>query len=384
MVILVIFLSILSLVSSVRFRRTINDDNSPEYLWQTDRPIPFTFNGDFAESNRPGVRDVFHAIQSKTCLTFKEVPFSSVTKKSETTIAFTNGTKCTTAQIGKNGALAQYPIILSEDMCRMPVNYFEHIFYADEYITVYEDRILPQRRADFEKYSPENSKNFDVPYDFDSLMHVTPDVLRINENEPTIIAKDPLYQSAVGRNIYAASHSDYLQLNRLYKCLDKCEADKNACENGGYVNPHKCSECSCPRGFTGPVCTELDYDEARHKGCGGHINVTDTWEELSIKREANKNNISCHWFLHAPKGRDIEIKVATVAPENQSCTTFTKIWLEIRFRNFIVGGYKFFCQDQLPKLPIKNFGDFVVVTLSQDYNDSTEFSLLHRTGPNDE
>ncbi|KAK0400970.1 hypothetical protein QR680_015540 [Steinernema hermaphroditum] len=362
------------------------------YWFYTD----FTLTYRIAESDRPEVRDVFRAIQSKTCLTFKEVPFSSVTKKSETTIAFSNGTKCTTAQIGKNGAFAMYPIVLSEDMCRMPVNYFEHIFYAlglqstqqrsdrDDYITVYEDRILPERRVDFEKYSPENSKNFDVPYDFDSLMHVTPDVLRINDNEPTIIAKDPLYQSAVGRNIYAASHSDYLQLNRLYKCLDKCEADKTACENGGYVNPHKCSECSCPRGFTGPLCTELDYSEATHKGCGGQIDVTDSWKELSIQREANENNISCHWFFHAPKGKNIEIKISIVAPENQRCTTFTKTWLEIRFGNFIVGGYKFFCQDQLPKLPIKNLGDFVVVTLSQDYDDPTEFSLLYRTGSNEE
>ncbi|KAK0400982.1 hypothetical protein QR680_015544 [Steinernema hermaphroditum] len=378
--VLVVLLFVTS--SAIRLRRAINDDNNPEYLWQTDRPIPFTFYSDFAESDRPAVRDVFRAIAARTCLTFKEVPEDSVTYKSDTTIAFFNGTKCVTSQIGKNRNQVGFPIILKEKTCRSEVNYFEHIFYAlglqptqqradrDDYITFYENRTQPERVSMFEKYTSENSKDFDVPYDFDSVLHITPDVFNLN-GQPTIVAKDPLYQYAVGRNIYTGAHSDYLQLNRLYKCLDKCQAENAVCENGGYVNPHNCSECSCPRGFAGPLCAELDYNEATHKGCGGQIDVTGSWKELSIQRDANENNISCHWFLQAPQDSHIEIKIASVAPENQLCTFFTKTWLEIRSGDFTVGGYKFFCGNQIPKLPIKNLGNFVVVTLSQDYSDPT-------------
>ncbi|KAK0401698.1 hypothetical protein QR680_015924 [Steinernema hermaphroditum] len=242
--------------------------------------------------------------------------FAEVSNANETTIFFKNGTKCLSMQIGKDTSIRLYPIEL--------------------------------------------------------------DWFTINESKPNLIAKDPLHQYGMGRNTGPA-HSDYLLLNRLYKCPDNCAYAKTKCENSGFVNPNNCQWCICPRGFAGAFCERLDYDGHKDKNCGGYLDAIGSWQELSVERGENQNNISCYWFLRASQGKDVEIQLVTVAPENKRCTANTNTWLEVRLGTFEIGGYKFYCTDQLPKRILRSSGSLAVVTLSQDYNDPTRFKLLFRS-----
>ncbi|VDO47590.1 unnamed protein product [Haemonchus placei] len=82
------------------------------------------------------------------------------------------------------------------------------------------ERIVRVLQKDFVdqyiKETPETTTNYDLTYDYDSIMH------------------------------YA-------------KCLN---AKSHQCENGGFPHPERCSECICPGGYGGASCNE------RPSGCG--------------------------------------------------------------------------------------------------------------------
>ncbi|KAK0401699.1 hypothetical protein QR680_015924 [Steinernema hermaphroditum] len=342
-------------------RAAVNENNYPERLWQKDRPIPFKFSDDIPEKDRRNVRLVIRSIEQNSCLKFAEV-----SNANETTIFFKNGTKCLSMQIGKDTSIRLYPIELGE-YCRRDYDYFFILVRTlglcgghqrpdrNGYVIYDENNTNPNSRQYFDKVSFWDCKDFGVPYDFDSVLHYPPDWFTINESKPNLIAKDPLHQYGMGRNTGPA-HSDYLLLNRLYKCPDNCAYAKTKCENSGFVNPNNCQWCICPRGFAGAFCERLDYDGHKDKNCGGYLDAIGSWQELSVERGENQNNISCYWFLRASQGKDVEIQLVTVAPENKRCTANTNTWLEVRLGTFEIGGYKFYCTDQLPKRILRSSG----------------------------
>jgi hypothetical protein len=64
------------------------------------------------------------------------------------------------------------------------------------------------------------------------------------------------------------SFLDIQAINIAYKCGDKCPK-KLKCKNHGYTNPNDCSQCLCPMGLSGTLCTEVQYSS-----CGAKIQVT--------------------------------------------------------------------------------------------------------------
>ncbi|KAK0401697.1 hypothetical protein QR680_015923 [Steinernema hermaphroditum] len=302
------------------------------------------------------------------------------------TIIFVNGSDGCHAMEGKRPDYRLLAVNLDETVCRERRSYFHELFHVlglqhthtrpdrDDYIRFYEKRTAADWLDQYEKMTEDNS--YGVPYDFDSVMHYIPDGTDTLKHEENMKAKNELYQFAMGRNVYGAAHSDYLQLNRLYNCFDKCMSVKTTCANGGFVNPNSCQECICPRGFAGASCEDLDYDESVQHRCGGYEYATDSWKDLDMELSANVDNITCYWFLKASQGKRIEIKLVKVAPENQRCTPDTNTWLEVRLGTFEIGGYKFYCQQQLPERTLTSGDNLAVVTLSQDYDDATQLKLI--------
>lgn len=86
----------------------------------------------------------------------------------------------------------------------------------DDYVIINWDNILKKRTQNFKKY---NTLNFNISYDFGSIMH----------NGPTAFAKDKRKRTIGARESYIApgmamgqrsslSPQDILKLNAMYKC----------------------------------------------------------------------------------------------------------------------------------------------------------------------
>uniref|UniRef100_A0A0N5BEQ3 SWIM-type domain-containing protein n=1 Tax=Strongyloides papillosus TaxID=174720 RepID=A0A0N5BEQ3_STREA len=79
-------------------------------------------------------------------------------------------------------------------------------------------------------------------------------------------------------------HNDKRRLSEMY-CGDKCEKSL-PCKNGGYYDKY-CLSCTCPFGFKGPTCEELENNTCKHIGAKIHI------------AEKEKNTLA----LAEPKGK---------------------------------------------------------------------------------
>uniref|UniRef100_A0A1I7ZQZ9 CUB domain-containing protein n=1 Tax=Steinernema glaseri TaxID=37863 RepID=A0A1I7ZQZ9_9BILA len=169
------------------------------------------------------------------------------------------------------------------------------------------------------------------------------------------------------------SHADYLLLNRLYRCPDRCAASEMKCQNGGFLNPNDCTKCICPRAFVGRSCNGMDYD------CGGQEQSTPKWRRFSMDWSSVSEKRYCYWFLTAPPGRKIEIKLENIVPEDPLCPYRENTWMEVRLGNFLVGGYRFYCNGHIPDYTLISEGNLIVLTLRKEGDDPFELELIFRS-----
>ncbi|XP_062547810.1 seminal metalloprotease 1-like [Armigeres subalbatus] len=84
----------------------------------------------------------------------------------------------------------------------------------NDYVTISWDNIKPKHKHNFKKYDYYSVTDFDVKYDYDSILHYTPMAFSSN-GMPTITPKDP--NARIGQR-ERLSEGDILKLNRMYKC----------------------------------------------------------------------------------------------------------------------------------------------------------------------
>uniref|UniRef100_A0A1I7ZMN3 Metalloendopeptidase n=1 Tax=Steinernema glaseri TaxID=37863 RepID=A0A1I7ZMN3_9BILA len=366
-------------------RAATNRDNFPERLFPTDRPITYSFSPDFATDDRLVMDVVLRDIASMTCLSFEDLSFNiSDGSFEKPLLMFENSTKCGFENVEKLSDSSPLRIYFAESTCRTLLAYYRAMLYAlgmfetqlrpdrDEYISVHEEDIQTNKLNLFKKYSDFFATTYGVPYDFESILHAIPGTHQRTKGIPTLVAKDPLYQPGMGMNRITPSHSDFLLLNRLYRCLDKCATSEVKCQNGGFLNPNNCTKCICPRAFRGDSCNEMNY------ACGGYRQSTTKWRRLSVDWSSTIEPTVCHWFLTAPPGRKIEIELENIVPEDTLCPYRPYTWLEVKLGNFAVGGYKFFCNAHIPNHTLISEGNLTVLTLAKDFFEYIEFELLYR------
>uniref|UniRef100_A0A1I7YXG3 Metalloendopeptidase n=1 Tax=Steinernema glaseri TaxID=37863 RepID=A0A1I7YXG3_9BILA len=369
--------------ATITKRAAINRDNFPELLWSTN--IPYRFSSDFATEDRLIAGWVLEDMASKTCLSFKDVTDESGVNSNESMIvSFVTATPLIeeTEAVKSEGQTVGHMII--RGMIDKPGHYYDVMLHAlgmyhthigpdrDDYITIIEENIEPDGDKWFAKKNDFFASTYGVPFDFSSLLMSDPDFAQKTRGIPTILAKDPLYQPAMELHFGMPSPSDYLLLNRLYRCFDRCATSEVKCHNGGFPNPNNCTRCICPRGFTGRFCNGMEYL------CGAQEQSTTKWRRLSVDWSSISEDRFCYWFLTAPPGRKIEIKLENIVPEDPLCPFSPSTWLEVRLGNFVVGGYKFFCNGHIPNHTLISEGNLTVLTLKKGFFEPIEFELLFR------
>ncbi|PIO63625.1 astacin [Teladorsagia circumcincta] len=140
------------------------------------------------------------------------------------------------------------------------------------------------QRRQFGKKSRKNNYNYNLPYDYGSVMHygarsfITGTAAK--NGELTIVPKDINYTETLGSSIIA--FYDLLMMNIYYNCTDACKDEKTKCHNKGFVHPRNCSKCICPSGYGGQLCDE------RPAGCGEELNASETWKTLEDNLNGNE------------------------------------------------------------------------------------------------
>ncbi|XP_011704692.1 PREDICTED: zinc metalloproteinase nas-4-like [Wasmannia auropunctata] len=86
----------------------------------------------------------------------------------------------------------------------------------DEYVDINWDNIKEEAWKNFAKADPGVLYNYDVPYDYGSVMHYTAYAFAKDNNEKTLITKDP--NASIGQR-EAFSESDILKINKMYNCV---------------------------------------------------------------------------------------------------------------------------------------------------------------------
>ncbi|XP_058125691.1 seminal metalloprotease 1-like [Anopheles ziemanni] len=87
----------------------------------------------------------------------------------------------------------------------------------DEYVDIIWENIQEGREHNFEKFSPRTVTDFNVRYDYGSVMHYSATAFSMND-QPTIVPKDP--KAEIGQRV-GLSERDISKLNHMYKCLVK-------------------------------------------------------------------------------------------------------------------------------------------------------------------
>ncbi|KAK5982554.1 Zinc metalloproteinase [Trichostrongylus colubriformis] len=176
----------------------------------------------------------------------------------------------------------------------------------DLFITVDKNNIKPDWLDQFMLESPRTNNNYNITYDYGSLMHYGATSSSVDKGRLTMVPNDIQYTETLGSPFIG--YYDLLMINRYYNCTDKCKGKEPKCQNNGFANPRNCKKCVCPSGYGGDLC------EKRPTGCGGDLEASSTWKPFQDETGDRKAGgspredfVKCNYWIKAPKGgRNLE------------------------------------------------------------------------------
>nr|CDJ85038.1 Peptidase M12A domain containing protein [Haemonchus contortus] len=162
----------------------------------------------------------------------------------------------------------------------------------DSFITLNVGNIKESWLSQFAKQTPQTNDNFNLTYDYGSIMHYGGRSAGIDRRTPTMVPFNTDYQET----------------------LENCAGKRSAqCKMGGFPNPNNCSKCVCPGGYAGDLCTERP-DE----GCGSKLDATEEWKTLTdvlgdySVRQPLEDFKKCNYWIESPKGTDIIVEIVSL------------------------------------------------------------------------
>ncbi|KAJ8310113.1 hypothetical protein KUTeg_011978 [Tegillarca granosa] len=212
-----------------------------------------------------------------TCLTFHEA-----TETTRNYILFQDGFGCN-SQLGEVGNGPQV-LNLDKNGCRWKGLYLHEIGHAiglvhehqlpirDNYIDILYQNVQPQMRIWFNKYPERQINQFDVDYEYSSVMHYGVTAFAADGKSQTIRTKDPSREKEIGR-VYQKelSFTDVEIVSKMYSCSSPQICPNVRCINGGFVDQN--CDCICPDGSND--CREgVRYDTS----CRNSGSNLDSWK----------------------------------------------------------------------------------------------------------
>ncbi|KAI3419212.1 hypothetical protein GPALN_006963 [Globodera pallida] len=205
-----------------------------------------------------------------------------------------------------------------------------------------------------DKDNADKTENYLFPYDFGSIMHYPPEWSLHNTYKR--ITLNRFYQQTIGQE-EKPSFKDYAIINSIY-CNDTCGA-QNVCQNGGYPNPNRCSECFCPDGYGGKHCEALGEDKCCTEMVDQPREMEADWQTRTInlvqKVEKGFNQCTCHWKIKPNDGKKLRIRLGL--PPQCSAMPCKRPYFEIKFRkDKRAQGARLCCPDAIAQMsPSQNW-----------------------------
>uniref|UniRef100_A0A7I4XWD2 Metalloendopeptidase n=1 Tax=Haemonchus contortus TaxID=6289 RepID=A0A7I4XWD2_HAECO len=192
--------------------------------------IPAVVTGEFSRSERVTMQDAIWRIMNNTCIRF----IKRTDHKDYVDITNERGQGCS-AHVGRGKGRVRMQLESNERIsCIKPRAVIHELLHIcglwhehmrhdrDNYIEILYENIPEEIHHNFIKLSPSEATAYDLPYDYESVMHY-----RKNDgampSKISIRTKDPKYQDVIGY-VEDASPIDYLKVCKIYGCK-KCNGE---------------------------------------------------------------------------------------------------------------------------------------------------------------
>nr|XP_046256758.1 meprin A subunit beta-like isoform X2 [Scatophagus argus] len=285
-----------------------------KHLW--DNPVSYVLE-DSLDMNAKGViLQAFEHFRLKTCIDFR--PRQS--EKYYLSVRKNPGCYSFVSKVVKNGQ-----VVSIGDRCDS-LGIVEHEFLhalgfyhelsrydRDSYVTIIWKNIKHGYEQNFVKLSPHQSKTFNTPYDYLSVMHYGKDVFSKNSGN-TVVTKLPQYQDKIGQRI-EMSAIDVYKLNRLYNC----NASVSFMEYCDFSSVDICGMSHCEKGLAKgwerlsaaagePFTDHTNLKKSGDKGYFMHASTASgqegdlAWLETKRMTPARECHVQCLQFYYYHSG----------------------------------------------------------------------------------
>ncbi|XP_034488494.1 zinc metalloproteinase nas-9 [Drosophila innubila] len=211
--------------------------NALQSKWQR-WPSPtlyYRISSDYSEDEKDNVRNALEIFNDQTCLQFEEV--SGTPPAGRRLVHYKKSTKFCGTKVGYNPIPlfggASHDVQLTES-CLSKVGIIQHetlhvlgLYHEqsrpdrDDYVVVDYDNIPRKYWSQFMAMSESTTTTYNVPYDFESVMHYPKNAFAKDPSKPTIralVSGEPM-EREMGQ-VLAPSEGDLIKVRKMY-----CEPD---------------------------------------------------------------------------------------------------------------------------------------------------------------
>ncbi|KAF2345996.1 Peptidase M12A [Trinorchestia longiramus] len=244
----------------IEARGMVPNDGELWPLWLGERYVAYRYADD--QVDKSAIAAGIGELEANTCLKFDNV---ASWHWGHHIIIKHHNTLCTALVGRKLRNMFGQEMLLSSDCTNDPATVLHFLGHGvgmhhehtrpdrDGYVSVLNANVRPDKLV--KNFRKINSRTYNVPYDFTSVLHYSPFEYSSN-GATTLRAVDPYNQGLMLAPKTGLSFMDKLLINKAYKCIDrwlaKCNRDEEVCENDGYTG--KDCACICPPGTSGSTC----------------------------------------------------------------------------------------------------------------------------------
>ncbi|XP_067680492.1 zinc metalloproteinase nas-13-like [Haliotis asinina] len=298
----------------------------------TAKTIPYEITPNtFSTNDRQQIQNAINDWEMYTCLTFPQ-------RSTGNRMRFQDGGGCSSF-VGMLGRGPQ-AVTLARG-CRQKGTIIHEIGHAvgfhheqtrpdrDRFVRILSENIPPNVLFNFQRYSTAVIDDFDVPYDYTSIMHYGGTAFSVNGRR-TIETLRPEFQNRIG-NRRGHSFRDIKLANKMYSCSESCTGITDSdCEGEGFVG--KDCKCWCPGTGNSPVryCDGGDIGDGGDGGDGGNgggvtqapvtgtcFNMHPSCEDWAARGECQRN--PGYMLVYCQEACNTCEKVATCEDMNVNC-----------------------------------------------------------------